>query len=355
MLKMACSDSYPLCMDYGLRKWLSDTEILQAERFLLEVAENAIFFLSRPRKAGGRGVKDLRKFNLALLGKWWWRLLNEGDTLWNKVVMSEKYKAGRLSWVGFSAVSDSSRWWKDLWRLDNGVEEMESWFRTGIVREVGEGNDTLFWGRYMVWMGKRINGVRPWVFGGGVEHTMSCPQSNARGIPRGIKLLWNKTVPLKVAAFAWKVLQERIPTVDNLAKRGLHKEREEGLCVLCGVVPETKKHLLFTCKMAWEIWAACYEWWGIKVVSQENGWMHLEQHAGLFQRKTTRKIWVVIWFTVVWSIWLWRNHTIFKQQMEPQSKVMEMIKFQSFSWVKAKLVPDLSMDDWYTFPSQICI
>ncbi|GLT27676.1 hypothetical protein SLA2020_026570 [Shorea laevis] len=37
------------------------------------------------------------------------------------------------------------------------------------------------------------------------------------------KLLWNKTVPLKVVAFAWKALQlqERIPTVDNLAERGL--------------------------------------------------------------------------------------------------------------------------------------
>ncbi|GLT39737.1 hypothetical protein SLA2020_139130 [Shorea laevis] len=29
------------------------------------------------------------------------------------------------------------------------------------------------------------------------------------------KLLWNKDVPLKVAALAWKVIQNRLPTKDN--------------------------------------------------------------------------------------------------------------------------------------------
>ncbi|GLT46734.1 hypothetical protein SLA2020_204700 [Shorea laevis] len=108
------------------------------------------------------------------------------------------------------------------------------------------------------------------------------------------RLLWNTTVPLKVAAFAWKALQGRIPTVDNLTKRGLRKDMGDGLCALCGVAPETAQHLLFKCKMAWGIWTACYEWWGIQLASQEHGWIHLEQHEGLFQRKNIRKIWVVL-------------------------------------------------------------
>jgi hypothetical protein len=31
----------------------------------------------RPKKKGGLGVKDLRRMNLSLLCKWWWKLENE--------------------------------------------------------------------------------------------------------------------------------------------------------------------------------------------------------------------------------------------------------------------------------------
>ncbi|GLT75044.1 hypothetical protein SLA2020_467970 [Shorea laevis] len=165
-------------------------------------------------------------------------------------------------------------------------------------------------------------------------------------------MLWNKSVPLKVVAFAWKALQDRIPIVDNLAKKGLRKKGEDDLCALCGIMLETSEHLLFSCKKAWEIWTACFAWWGFNVVSQEKGWLHLEEHVGLFQRKNTSKVRLVIWFTMLWSFWLWRNQIIFQQEVEPQIKVMELIKFRSFSWAKAKLVPDLSKECWYNFPSK---
>ncbi|GLT25088.1 hypothetical protein SLA2020_002410 [Shorea laevis] len=40
-------------------------------------------------------------------------------------------------------------------------------------------------------------------------------------LPGDYNLIWNRRVPLKVAAFAWKVMQNRIPTKENLQKRGV--------------------------------------------------------------------------------------------------------------------------------------
>jgi hypothetical protein len=39
---------------------------------------------------GGLGVKRLKEFNISLLGKWVWRLLEERESLW-KVVLCAKY------------------------------------------------------------------------------------------------------------------------------------------------------------------------------------------------------------------------------------------------------------------------
>lgn len=39
---------------------------------------------------GGLGIKNLKSFNYALLGKWLWRIRTEGDELWVRL-LKEKY------------------------------------------------------------------------------------------------------------------------------------------------------------------------------------------------------------------------------------------------------------------------
>ncbi|GKV15257.1 hypothetical protein SLEP1_g26053 [Rubroshorea leprosula] len=55
------------------------------------------------KELGGLGVKDLRKFNLALLGKWWGRLVNKDDGLWKKVIL-EKYGREGEYWLRINLV-----------------------------------------------------------------------------------------------------------------------------------------------------------------------------------------------------------------------------------------------------------
>jgi len=42
----------------------------------------------RGKEVGGLGVRRIREFNLALLGRWGWRLLTDSISLWIRVLAS---------------------------------------------------------------------------------------------------------------------------------------------------------------------------------------------------------------------------------------------------------------------------
>ena len=70
-----------------------------------------------PKVYGGLGVRRLRGFHIALLGKWCWRLLDK-EGLWYRVLKA-RYRevGGRLKEGG----SDSSMWWRMVSGIRGGV------------------------------------------------------------------------------------------------------------------------------------------------------------------------------------------------------------------------------------------
>lgn len=46
------------------------------------------------KEDGGLGVRRLMEFNLALLGKWWWRILQERGNLWYRVLCARYGEEG---------------------------------------------------------------------------------------------------------------------------------------------------------------------------------------------------------------------------------------------------------------------
>jgi hypothetical protein len=87
---------------------------------------------------GGLGVRNMIKFNRALMGKWLWRLALERDALWRKVV-DIKYGSMGGGWcskeVGGSFVVGV---WKCIWRGWNA-------FAAHVRYEVRDGSKVLFW------------------------------------------------------------------------------------------------------------------------------------------------------------------------------------------------------------------
>ncbi|GLT48447.1 hypothetical protein SLA2020_220710 [Shorea laevis] len=177
-------------------------------------------------------------------------------------------------------------------------------------------------------------------------------QTQDNGFDTHYRLIWDNNLPMKISAFAWKALQNKIPTKENLQKRGMIEENIETKCIFCGEQTESSTHILFSCPITWKLWCLCYDWWGIRTAAQEDGWNHLKQHQGLINKGRTRKIWSTIWFFTVWTIWLWRNSLIFKKERLNLEQVFGLIKFCSFVWIKAKWIPDLPQTIWYNDPME---
>ena len=100
-----------------------------------------------PRDFGGLGIIDLRNFNLALLGKWIWRLGTDSGGLWKEIIDS-KY-GGWRSLREDSRSNRGSLWWKDLkevWNSEGWAEVLKMGLsgKWGTVRRYLSGR-TIGW------------------------------------------------------------------------------------------------------------------------------------------------------------------------------------------------------------------
>ncbi|GAU10927.1 hypothetical protein TSUD_426970, partial [Trifolium subterraneum] len=91
------------------------------------------------KEYGGLGVRQLREFNLALLGKWCWRMLVDREGLWFRV-LAARYgvEGGRLRDGG----RGGSSWWREIARIREGGEGEGRSFGEHVSRRVGDGSDT---------------------------------------------------------------------------------------------------------------------------------------------------------------------------------------------------------------------
>ncbi|GKV14959.1 hypothetical protein SLEP1_g25757 [Rubroshorea leprosula] len=101
-----------------------------------------------------KGVKDLKKFNIAPMGKWWSRLAIEEEGLWKRVIRG-KYGGGGghwQTWVRNGNVG-GSLWWRNVQRINNADRENVGWLAEGFRLKLGEGKEVSFW--WDEWCGGR--------------------------------------------------------------------------------------------------------------------------------------------------------------------------------------------------------
>ena len=94
-----------------------------------------------PKIDGGLGIKDISKFNVALLGRWIWALVSDQQQLWARIITS-KYEG----WSEFQIGRDKEgyyHWWRDLRKLYHQSDH--NIFHQNMAWKVGCGDKINFW------------------------------------------------------------------------------------------------------------------------------------------------------------------------------------------------------------------
>lgn len=106
-------------------------------------------------------------------------------------------------------------------------------------------------------------------------------------------------VPLKVVLFTWRLFRNRLPTKDNLYRRGVIDQASTLYVVGCDSL-ESSNHLFLHCHVFGSIWHLIYRWLGISAAVP----FYVPGHFNQFSyssgiSKVCRSILHVIWFATV--------------------------------------------------------
>lgn len=358
---------------------------------------------------GGLGVKDLKSFNCALLGKWRWRLLMEENSLWCRV-LNAKYK-------GTVKPLDSC-WWKDIMSVCVSSDQV-SWFDEAVSRRIGDGNSTRFWdddwwgvgplklkfprlfllssqkdlriaemGAWaesswqwnFVWnrslldrelirveelkrllqsFSPKIGSCDTWVWTKECSgcYSVKSAYTHIHGDSLEVenhcfRLLWSLKAPSSSKALAWKVILNKVQTRSALLRRNALPANVANVCGLCSFQPEDSLHLFFDCLLAWRTWSKICEWIGVSMVFPRGACVHFEQFGVCLGRgRKFQAALSLIWVAVVGSIWFYRNNAVFKGDQVEVDRIVELSQFKTWLWWKANNKGFVySIFEWTTNP-----
>lgn len=81
----------------------------------------------------------------------------------------------------------------------------------------------------------------------------------------------------------WRLLLGRLPTRDELCKRGILNEAQNLVCPLCSQVAESGAHMGFSCTFSKEVWRKVGSWLGISLTFNCVGEDHFVQFRRLIK------------------------------------------------------------------------
>jgi len=122
--------------------------------------------------------------------------------------------------------------------------------------------------------------------------------------------LWQAKASPKVLLTAWRVLHDRLPTRDNLSRRGVPVISP--LCPFCNQSEESSQHLFLDCAFAQQVWSRCYRWIGVLGVHNNDIRNHMLNSHLIHLSSKQNQVWIGVWATIIRCIWEQRNLIVFK-------------------------------------------
>ncbi|XP_058782239.1 uncharacterized protein LOC131656564 [Vicia villosa] len=171
------------------------------------------------------------------------------------------------------------------------------------------------------------------------------------GVLGALSSCWNSAAPLKMQYFGWRLLHDRLPSKDQLFKRGIITEITQLRCVFCSF-DESAVHLFVSCPFADNIWRKVYDWIGSITELSLDEFKSFLFNCEKILSKRKRRVVSVIWFVSVWSIWLMRNDIIFNNVSPSFVDCMSAIVFRSWNWLSSfcKIIDCCNFYTWNSFP-----
>ena len=93
--------------------------------------------VTRSKQNGGLGLKNMQSMNKAFMAKLGWRVLDNKESLWGRVISSQ-YCKGAVEISRMVKKQSCSQAWE-------GITEVADLFKKGLRAKLYNGQSTLFW------------------------------------------------------------------------------------------------------------------------------------------------------------------------------------------------------------------
>ncbi|RZB98494.1 CST complex subunit CTC1 [Glycine soja] len=294
---------------------------------------------------GGLGIKDINNFNIALLGKWRWHLMQQKGELWARVVDS-KYGG----WRGLNEVDrvgSESVWWRDLKRALIHSQQGQL-IQNGLKWKVGSGDKIKFWEdrwicgeeslqqqQLIQQMGSHKDNGWEWNFTWRrtlFENEIDLAVSFLNEVQHKAIQQQEIDVPSRVTVFTWRLVRDRLPTRQNLQRRQV--SILEMSCPLCRNADEDAAHLFLHCSRIQPIWWESMSWLNLKGAAPLTPKQHFLQHMDVQAHGVRINRWQCWWLALTWSIWRHRNNIVFSNETFNANKLFDDAIFNLWTWLR---------------------
>nr|GEY42616.1 hypothetical protein [Tanacetum cinerariifolium] len=143
-----------------------------------------------------------------------------------------------------------------------------------------------------------------------------------------VAIRWNRTIPINVNAFLWRLYLKKPPSKVNLDRKGV--EVGSILCSSCLLDVETVNHIFFNCEMAKDLWSLLAKWWELDILVCANISDCFDWLEEVRINVKARSILEGVGETLMWSIWNFRNHLIFSNPPPKKVTIWDFIVSHSF-------------------------
>ncbi|GJU31861.1 RNA-directed DNA polymerase, eukaryota [Tanacetum coccineum] len=316
---------------------------------------------------GGLGIGSLYSLNQALIQKWRWRFFNNPHSLWVRLLTSIHGDIDDATSF-YNHVGSQGVWGRIVGSI-NTMHKKGFIPYSFLKRRVNNGASTKFW--YETWVNNSpLQHQYPRLFrlalnkecsiqdcwnNGKSSFTVKTTRGHIdqRYLPNdGMETRWNRFLPKKINIFIWRVLRDRLPTRWNLSRKGIDVDSLS--CPVCDAGIETIQHSMWFCSLATTVWHRIFVWLHISPPNLSN-LQDLYSWIDDLHISSSRKIILeTICGVVLWTLWNFRNETIFGSTPPKRCILIDKILDFSYSWYSTRnKLSSVTWNNWLQNPLEV--